>query len=131
MADGFGDFPTYPAGIEAVNLEFEVREGCFDAEKDFRFEPRPEEMELNVFRAGGMLQDGEDGGHCASEIVRVQCHSNVYLLCIAAFPIAKGWGFSETGDIRGGLQDDAKADGGGGGGIEEEEDRQEADELLG
>lgn len=95
-------------------MEFEVREGGFDAEKNLGFEPSPEEMELDVFRASGMLEDGEDGGHGATEVVGVQCHGNVDLVGVAGVAVAEGGGFPENEDIGGGLEDDAEADGGGG-----------------
>lgn len=132
LANGFGDFAANPAGVEAVDLEFEVREGGFDAEEDLGLEASPEEMELDALRACGMLENGEDGSHGASEVVGVQCHGNVDLARVAGVAIAEGGGLPEDGDIGGGFEDDAEADagGGGGGGVEEDE-RQEAKEVKG
>lgn len=39
--------------------------------------PGPDEVEDDVFRAAGMLQNGEDGGDGAAEIVGVEGHGDV------------------------------------------------------
>jgi len=83
LANGFGDFAAYPIGFEAVNFELEVREGGPDGGEDSGLEPCPEEMELNVFWARGVLENGEDRGHGASDVIGVQGHGNVDYLFVA------------------------------------------------
>ena len=69
MANGFGDFATNPIGFEAINFEPEVRKGGLDGGENLGLEPCPEEMELDVFRTRGVLENGEDRGHGSSEVV--------------------------------------------------------------
>lgn len=95
LANGLGDFAAYPVGFEAVDLEFEVREGGFDGVKDVGFEAGLEEMELNVFRASGVLENGENGSHGSPDVVGVECHGNVDPFWLARVTVAKGKGFPE------------------------------------
>jgi len=69
LANGFGDFATHPTGFEAVNVELEVREGGPDGSEHLGLEPCREEMELSVFWARGVLENGEHCGHGSSEVV--------------------------------------------------------------
>lgn len=120
--------------MKEVELEVEVREGGFYAGVDFRVEVRPEEVEDNVFGAGGVLEDGEDGCNGATEVVGVEGHGNMDVVSFTQVPVAKSGGFVEDGDIIGGggrfEEAEEGGSGGGGGGLveEEEEERQEAEE---
>lgn len=93
---------------------------------------RGEEMELNVLRASGVLEDGENSSHCAAEVIGVEGHGDVDGVVFARVSIAECRSFAEDGDIRG--SGFAYADGGDGvgvGGGGEEEERQEAEKCGG
>ncbi|KAI3439455.1 BSD domain-containing protein [Psidium guajava] len=142
LPDRLGDLAPDPAGVEAVDLEAEVGEGGPDAREDLRLEPRPQEVELEVLRAHGVLEDGEHRGHGAPEVVGVEGHGHVDPIgTVAHIGIAERRGLPKDGNLGGGLPDDTEADAAGGGGgctsdgggvaWEEEEDGQEAKEGVG
>lgn len=87
-----------------------------------------EKVELEVFRAGRMLQHGEDSSHCAPEVIGIKGHGHmdvVRVFITTLVTITKGWGFTKDGDVWGGTTDNAKANSKDG---VEEEDGQEAEE---
>lgn len=66
--------------------------------------PRPKKMENHIFWAGGMLQNGKNRSHCATEVVSIKGHGNMNggVVCggggrggEACFAIAKLGGFAE------------------------------------
>nr|GMD12999.1 hypothetical protein MIMGU_mgv11b008018mg [Ipomoea batatas] len=77
LADRLRDQAPDPGGVEAVNLEVEIGKRGLDAGEDVGVVSEPEEMEDDVFGAGGVLEDGEDGGHGAADVVGVEGHDDV------------------------------------------------------
>lgn len=70
-----------------------------------------EEVEGQVLGAGGMLEDGEDGGDGATEVGGVEGHGDVDCVggCArgwvwggAFFAVTEGWGFTEVWERFGG-----------------------------
>lgn len=61
-SDGGGDLPLDEAGVEVVEAEIEVGEGGDDGAAELGAAVGGEEVEDDVLRAGGMLEDGEDAG---------------------------------------------------------------------
>ncbi|EXB39315.1 hypothetical protein L484_025010 [Morus notabilis] len=128
FADGPRDLAADAARVEALEVEFEAGEGGSDAGEDCGLEFRPEEVELDVLLAGGVLEDGGHGGDGVSEVVGVESHGDVDPPAVAGVAVSECRGFSEDGSVGGGfVVNDAVSDGhdGGGGG---EEERQEAEE---
>ncbi|EYU38129.1 hypothetical protein MIMGU_mgv11b008018mg [Erythranthe guttata] len=140
LADRFRDESADAGGVELVEFEVEVRECGFNARKHVRLVADPQEMEDDVLRAGGVLEDREDRRNRAAEVVGVKGHGNVDggiavgAVIRAGFAIAEGGGFAEG--ERGGVGGEGVAGGGGGGvgfggGGGGEEERQEAEEKYG
>lgn len=86
FSDGRGDEATDSSFIELINLEAERREdGANDGVEIIIV--GDDEMEVEVFRAGGVLENGVDGGDGTTEVVGVKGHGDVNNLvggaCIA------------------------------------------------
>lgn len=115
LADRTGDPTTDAGGVEAVDAEVEEREGGADGGGDVGFDAGSEEVEGDVFGAGGVLKDRKNGGYGAAEVVSVEGHGDVDVVERGAFVgVAEGRGFTEVGngDRRGGAADDIDADAG-------------------
>jgi len=71
---------------------------------------RGEEVEGEVFRAGGVLEHGEDRRHGAAEVVGVEGHGDVDDVVgggAALLAIAEGGGLPEERELRRGAADEA------------------------
>lgn len=77
LADRFGDQSANPSCLELVEFEIEIGESGSDAGEDLGLWSHPEEMEEDVLRAGGVLEDGEDRRDRAAEVVGVEGHGDV------------------------------------------------------
>ncbi|PON75384.1 hypothetical protein PanWU01x14_043510 [Parasponia andersonii] len=76
--DGVGDLAADEAGVEVVEVEAQVREGGGDDAPEVGVPVRGgDEMEDDVLRAGGVLEDGEDAGDGAAEVGGVEGHGDV------------------------------------------------------
>lgn len=60
-----------------VEFEIKIREGGFNAGENLRIISHPKKMEKSIFRAGGMLKNGEHRRHCAAEVVCIKGHDNM------------------------------------------------------
>ena len=85
-------------------------------------------MEDDVLRAGGVLEDGEDGGHGAAEVGGVERHGYVHCLVgarVGVLEVNGGavWGVIEFWSLSEPL---SSSGGGAGGGMCGEEDKEEA-----
>lgn len=80
-ADGGGDEARNLAVVEGVDLEIEIGEGVGERAVEEEGGGGPggggDKVEDDVFWTGGVLEDGEDGGHGAPEVGDVQCHGHV------------------------------------------------------
>lgn len=63
--------------MEVVEAESEVGEGGGDGGAEDGGVGGRDEVEEDVLGTGGVLEDGEDGGHGASEVCGVECHCHV------------------------------------------------------
>lgn len=111
-ADGGGDLVLDEVVVEVVEVEGEVRECGEDgaAEAVVVVEGGEEEVEGEVLGAGGVLEDGEDGGDGAAEVGGVEGHGDVD--CVtggggwvgfgAFLAVTEGWGFAEVWEGFGG-----------------------------
>ena len=128
LPNGLGYLAADPVGVKAINFHVEVREGGSDAGEEFgSVVMGGEEVEGQVLRARGMLQNGEDRGHGAAEVVGVEGHGDVDGVGwggAALLAVAEGGGLPEERKLRGGTADEAEANGGGGGREEEEEEEE-------
>ncbi|KAF7007211.1 hypothetical protein CFC21_022166 [Triticum aestivum] len=78
VAHGAGDAAADAGRVEEVHAGVQVREG--GAHGVGVPPPRRQEVEGHVLRARRVLQDGEDGGDGAAEVVGVQRHGDVHAL---------------------------------------------------
>ncbi|KAI8018192.1 hypothetical protein LOK49_LG04G01063 [Camellia lanceoleosa] len=83
--DGGGDEAGHGGGVEVVEAEVEGREGLGNGEAEEAVVAGGgggggDEVEVGVFRAGGVLEDGENGGHGAAEVRGVKGHCHVYCI---------------------------------------------------
>ncbi|KAJ8621197.1 hypothetical protein MRB53_029726 [Persea americana] len=76
-ANGGGDLALDEIAVEVVEAEVEVREGVEDGVAELGAAVGGEEVEDDVFRAGGVLEDGEDAGDGAAEVEGVEGHGDV------------------------------------------------------
>lgn len=88
--------------MEGVDSEFEVGEGGGEGGVEDGGGRRGggDEMEKDVFGAGRVLEDGENGSHGATEVGDVQAHCHVDCLVGAHRGALRGvvelWGFFEA-----------------------------------
>ena len=93
------------------------------------------EVEGQVLRASGVLQNGQHSSHGTTKIIGIEGHGDMNAVSVpgpAGIPISESRSFPENGDVRGGPTDYGTKTNGmdGGGGREgvKEEERQEAEE---
>lgn len=120
-------------------MEVEVRKDRLNASRDVRLEMCPQKMKLKILRTGGVLENGKNSGHCASEIVSIKSHGDMDFLGTTGVTIAKSRGFTEVGEMGLGRRfannaaanTSGRGGGGGGGaaaeGVEEEEKEANSD----
>ena len=75
MSDRGGDQVADDLGIKVIDLEVQLREGGFDEGFEVGF--GDEEVEEDVLRALGVLEDGVDGGDGAAEVLDVEGDGDV------------------------------------------------------
>ncbi|TKY52485.1 hypothetical protein E2542_SST24007 [Spatholobus suberectus] len=75
LPHGGGDQVAHDFRIEVIDLELQLREGGFD--EGFQIGLRDEEVEEDVLRALGVLEDGVDGGDGAAEVFDVEGDGHV------------------------------------------------------
>jgi len=101
-ADGGGDEARNLEVVEGVDLEIEigegVGEGAVEEEGGGGSGGGGDEVEDDVFWTGGVLEDGEDGGHGPPEVGDVECHCHVDSLVRT-----RVGGFRENGGTGGGV----------------------------
>jgi len=75
LSDRGGDQVADDLGIKVIDLEVQLREGGFDEGFEVGF--GDEEVEEDVLRALGVLEDGVDGGDGAAEVLHVEGDGHV------------------------------------------------------
>lgn len=103
-----------------VDSEIKIRESGSNAGENLGLLPDPKKMENDIFRTGGMLENGKNSGHRATQVVGVEGHGDVNGGVLGgggtSFSIAESWGLPE------------REFGGGGGGIGVAEEKEEVQE---
>lgn len=101
--DGGRDFVFNEVCVEVVEVEGEVREGGQDGAAEISGVTAVsggggEEVEDDVFRAGGVLEDGEDSGDGAAEVGGVEGHGYMDyggVVVVTFFSVSEFRGFLE------------------------------------